>query len=480
MELYNEKYRPQYHFSPEEKWMNDPNGMVYYNGEYHLFYQYHPHGTTWGPMHWGHAISKDLVTWEHLPIALKPDEHGDIFSGSAVVDWNDTTGFFDGGQGLVAIFTHADMYPESERPRQRQSLAYSKDNGRTWVTFEGNPVLSDVTFTDFRDPKVFWHHQTQRWIMSLACGTAIRFYSSTNLKEWVFLSEFSEEISHKGVWECPDLFQLPIEGTEEKKWVLIVSLGDDQNTTVGSRSLYFIGEFDGTTFKSDHATESILWLDHGRDNYAGVSFSDIPQEDSRRIYMAWMSNWRYANLVPTQPWRSAMTIPRELILISTKAGIRIKQYPVREFEKLKSNQITMNTKIGLNESTEKEIYDQTEINITFETKKIFTVDLGEAVISYDSSKNKVSVERTAENVHDFNPSFLAKDELILLKGGQVHSFRILVDRSSLEIFINGGEESLTYLLFPTDEIKKLKLSSIGCETIIHALDIHQIEGIWNS
>ncbi|MFC6604865.1 glycoside hydrolase family 32 protein [Ectobacillus funiculus] len=237
-ELYKEKYRPQFHFSPEEKWMNDPNGMVFFNDEYHLFYQYHPFGTTWGPMHWGHAVSKDLIHWEQLPIALYPDEHGAIFSGSAVVDWNNTSGFFDNQPGLVAIYTSAGTYPDSDRPRQRQSLAYSKDNGRTWVTYEGNPVLSDVNITDYRDPKVFWHDETNKWVMVLATGQSITIYTSPNLRDWEYGSEFENKAgSHGGVWECPDLFKLSVDGDENnQKWVMFLSLGDDPKTKEGSRT----------------------------------------------------------------------------------------------------------------------------------------------------------------------------------------------------------------------------------------------------
>lgn len=489
MILCEEKYRPQYHFSPEEKWMNDPNGMVYYNGEYHLFYQYHPDGTTWGPMHWGHAISKDLVHWEQMPIALKPDEHGAIFSGSAVVDWNDTTGFFDGGHGLVAIFTHHDTHPNSERIRQRQSLAYSKDNGRTWEMYEGNPVLSNEDYPDFRDPKVFWHDKTNKWIMSLACGQIIHFYASRNLKEWEFLSEFGENTgSHLGVWECPDLFQLPVEGTNEQKWVLIVSIGDNPDFEIGSRTQYFIGEFDGKEFINDNSDETILWLDHGRDNYAGVSWSDMPEEDGRRIYIAWMSNWRYANVVPTESWRGAMTLPRELKLISTKNGVRVKQQVVKEIEKFRGKQDTLkNEIIEANERIEKHIDSgAVEILISFETrdKSIFQLSLGEdhstyhTVIGYDGKSNSVFVDRTNSGTHDFSSSFSAKDEVILLNDNRDITLRIFVDHSSIEVFVNDGEESLTYLIFPNNELKKLVLSSHDGETLIHSLDIYELEGIW--
>jgi len=209
---YKEPYRPQFHFTPEKNWMNNPNGMVYFNGKYHLFYQYHPYGNTWGPMHWGHAVSTDLMHWETLPVALYPDEHGAIFSGSAVVDWNNTTGFFGDSPGLVAIYTSVDMYPDSDRPRQRQSLAYSTDEGTTWIKYEGNPVLSNVEMTDYRDPKVFWHDETSQWVMVLATGQSVTIYTSADLKKWEFASDFGSKAgSHDGVWECPDLFRLPVD-----------------------------------------------------------------------------------------------------------------------------------------------------------------------------------------------------------------------------------------------------------------------------
>jgi len=490
MKLYNERYRPQYHFSPKENWMNDPNGMVYYNGEYHLFYQYHPDGTTWGPMHWGHAISKDLTHWKQMPIALKPDEHGKIFSGSAVVDWNDTTGFFDGGHGLVAVFTHHDTCPESDCTRQRQSLAYSKDSGRTWEMYKGNPVLSNEDYPDFRDPKVFWHDESNKWIMSLACGQVIHFYGSNNLKNWEFLSEFGDSMgAHWGVWECPDLFQLPVEGTEEKKWVLIVSIGDNPDHEEGSRTQYFIGEFDGKEFINDNPGEKVFWLDHGRDNYAGVSWSDIPEEDGRRIYIAWMSNWRYANVIPTDGWRGAMTLPRELKLISTTDGIRIKQQVVKEIEQLRGRKHSEeNQVIEANQTVEKGLNSEmVEVLLSFETKnennfqmKLIDEDsLYSTVIGYDGKKNSVVVDRTNSGTNDFNPLFPAKDEVALLNEDSVVTLRVFVDQSSIEVFINDGEESLTYLLFPHDKIKKLTLVSQNGTTQVHSFIIHELKEIWN-
>lgn len=305
-----DRFRPGFHFSPPTSWANDPNGLVYYEGSYHLFYQYHPYSNKWGPMHWGHAISEDLIHWQHAPIALFPDEHGAIFSGCCVVDWNNSSGLFKDSHGLVAIFTHADIHPETGQPRQRQSLAYSSDKGQTWQKYNGNPVLAENDLIDFRDPKVFWHAQSKRWIMAIVAGDHVRFYASDNLREWSLTGKFGrEEGSHDGVWECPDLFQLPADDTGRSKWVLIISIGDNPNCPEGSRTQYFIGEFDGKTFINDNPSDHILWLDYGRDNYAGVTWSDIPEQDGRRVIIGWMSNWKYANETPTYSWRGAMTLP---------------------------------------------------------------------------------------------------------------------------------------------------------------------------
>ena len=246
--VYTEMYRPQYHFSPEEKWMNDPNGLVYHNGIYHLFYQFYPDDIVWGPMHWGHAISEDMVHWEHKPIALYPDEHGLIFSGSAVVDHNNTSGFAKNGEvPLVAIFTYHLMEGEKagRNDFQTQGIAYSLDNGDTWTKYENNPVIGNPGIRDFRDPKVFWHEESEQWIMALVAGDHAKFYSSPDLKQWKFLSDFGKyQGAHGGVWECPDLFKLKAEGTEEEKWVLIISINPGAPNG-GSGTQYFIGEFDG-------------------------------------------------------------------------------------------------------------------------------------------------------------------------------------------------------------------------------------------
>ncbi|WP_419874901.1 glycoside hydrolase family 32 protein [Candidatus Pristimantibacillus sp. PTI5] len=468
--------------------MNDPNGMVYFEGEYHLFYQHHPHGTTWGPMHWGHAISKDLVHWEHRPVALKPDDNGAIFSGSAVVDWEDTSGLFGGKPGLVIIFTHADTYPDSDRPRQRQSLAYSSDKGRTWTKYEGNPVLINEQITDFRDPKVFWHAANRKWVMVIAAADRIQIYHSTNLKDWNFESEFgASEGSHDGVWECPDLIELPVDGnTEQTKWLMIVSIGDNPDFTEGSRTQYFIGDFDGHTFVNDSYPETVLWLDHGRDNYAGVTWSDVNTSDNSKLFIGWMSNWKYANLTPTDSWRSAMTLPRVLRLKSGTAGIRLVQEPFAELNKLRLQEQSWNeTTIIPNQNLFADLklgsYElECEIDLANAEEvgfKLRKSDSEETVISYNVALQLLDVDRTKSGESGFHESFPCKHGVNFeLQNGRL-KLRIFVDHSSLEVFANDGELVITDQIFPDANSTDLELYVIGGEAKVISLALYPMMSI---
>ena len=487
--LYNEKYRLQFHFSPKEKWMNDPNGLVYFNDEYHLFFQFHPFGTTWGPMHWGHAVSKDLIHWEQLPIALYPDEHGAIFSGSAVVDWNNTSGFFPDEPGLVAIYTSADKNPDSDMYLQRQSLAYSKDNGRTWTKYDGNPVLSDASLSDFRDPKVSWHEETNRWVMALATGQSITVFTSRNLKDWEFASEFGKHAgSHDGVWECPDLFRLPVEGEpSNQKWVLLVSIGDNPEFKEGSRTQYFIGDFDGTTFINHYSNETILWLDHGRDNYAGVSWSDMPTEDSRRVYIGWMSNWRYANQVPTEGWRSAMTLPRELSLISNESGYQLVQKVVAEVDTIrKGSQVYNGLLLEPNQPTSYKLTSSLmEINLEFETLTSTSITIAlqnndeeRTLIRYDAARQQLAVDPTNAGVNHFSEAFATVQEASLKMEDHRIKLQVFIDASSIEVFANGGKQAITSLIFPKVPYNQLVLLSYGGNTQISSLKLTELDSIW--
>lgn len=490
MNNYIEKYRPQFHFTPPAKWMNDPNGMVYFEGEYHLFYQHHPDGTTWGPMYWGHAISSDLTHWEHCPIALKPDENGQIFSGSAVVDWEDTSGFFGGKPGLVAIFTHADAYPDSGRPRQRQSLAYSLDKGRTWTMYEGNPVLSNEQMTDFRDPKVFWHAPKQKWVMVLAAADRVQIYNSTDLKEWIFASEFGvSEGSHDGVWECPDLIELPVDGNADvTKWVMIVSIGDHPQFPEGSRTQYFIGSFDGNTFTNDASPETVLWLDHGRDNYAGVTWSDVHTPDNGKLFIGWMSNWKYANLTPTVSWRSAMTLPRVLYLKTGASGVRLVQEPVTELQKLRLqaqswNERTISPDYNLLSDVQSGQYEiECEIDMADAEEvgfKLRRSDREETVVGYNIAAQTLFVDRSKSGESGFHDAFPCRHGVQFeLQNGRL-KLRMFVDHSSIEVFANDGEAVITDQIFPEPSSTGLELYAKDGEAKVISLTLYPLMSIYS-
>lgn len=454
-------FRPNLHFAPQKNWMNDPNGLVYFKGEYHLFFQYNPNDSVWGLMHWGHAVSNDLISWKELDIALYPDENGTIFSGSAVVDWNNTTGFFPEEPGIVAIFTH-NQEVSGEPPRQKQSLAYSHDQGRTWTKYEANPVLSHETKIDFRDPKVFWHNESKKWVMALATGKTITFYSSPNLIDWQFESEFGYGIgNHESVWECPDLFKLKVESTDEEKWVLLVSIGDNDKFDKGSRTQYFIGSFDGRTFTADD--EIVRWLDFGKDNYAGVSFSDIPQEDGRRIYLGWMSNWRYANQVPTDGWRSQMTLPRELSLRHTNGYYKIVQKPVKELESYFSKKEDIDGVILNNEETVVYDMDERYIDLVTTFENIDAAEYGLVLhhtkdqytsITVNTKEGSLVLKRDYSGEIDFSDNF-SLDQVMQLEQTMNVKLHIVVDSSSIEVFVDDGEYALTSLVYPDKPCEKI-------------------------
>nr|WP_220465194.1 glycoside hydrolase family 32 protein [Colwellia sp. MB02u-9] len=501
---YSDQYRPQFHFTPKENWMNDPNGMVYYQGEYHLFYQYHPESTVWGPMHWGHAISKDLVHWEQFPIALYPDELGTIFSGSAVVDWNNTSGLgTTENPPLIAIYTYHSHELENigRNDFQTQAIAYSLDKGRTWEKYSQNPVLPNPGIRDFRDPKVSWHEESQKWIMVLAQADHIGFYSSTNLIDWKLESTFGKEWGvHAGVWECPDLIKMPIEGTSEFKYALIVSINPG-GPNGGSATQYFVGDFDGKTFTltddfkedvkqvigKDGIVESGVWLDYGTDNYAGVTFSDVPKNDGRVLFMAWMSNWQYANQVPTEAWRSAMTIPRSLKLDNSLSGLRITSQPVEELNKLVKNKqhhgnLTSEKKYELiTASDSSKLYrleldvvplDANLIDLVFANqlgeKSILTIKVNEGVINFD---------RTHSGKVDFEQGFPSIQKALTTKNLLKYTLDIYVDHSSFEIFINNGKTVITSIVFPSIPYSNV---SIEGNTIfnIDNLTISELKSIW--
>lgn len=470
---YNETYRPDYHFSAHHGWINDPNGMVYHNGEYHLFYQHNPYGSRWGNMHWGHAVSKDMVSWEYLPFALAPDSLGAIFSGSAVIDKQNTTGF--GKDALVAIYTSAGKL-------QTQSIAYSLDNGHTFTTYEGNPVLSDLDYPDFRDPKVCWHNKSNQWVMVLATGQTITFYGSKDLKGWDRLSEFGEGIgAHGGVWECPDLFPLTYNG--QTKWVLFVSINPG-GPNGGSATQYFIGDFDGKTFKPD-ALPYPLWLDYGRDNYAGVTWSNIPDADGRRLFIGWMNNWDYANEIPPVNFKGAMTLPRELKLAHNGTHLILANPPVEEVNSLRGEMKTI-APVTVNKSyTIDDLIDGNkgtfEIEMDIETGNasafsfVLSNKKGEkTVFSFDFEKEIFGVDRSHSGIIDFHYKFADKISEAPLAKKKSYHIRLFIDKASTECFIDNGELVQTNTVFPSEPYNSLSFESE--EEITISINVYPIQG----
>ncbi len=480
-DYYREPYRPQFHFTPEVNWMNDPNGLVYHDGEYHLFYQHNPYGNEWGHMSWGHAISRDLVHWQHLPIALH-DEYGVMaFSGSAVFDAKNTSGFGEGGRApLVAIYTgHG-------HGRQTQDLAFSNDRGRTWTKFAGNPVL-DLNKADFRDPKVFWHDATSRWIMvvSLAVEKRLQFYASSNLKEWTLLSEFGPAgVKEKPNWECPDLFELKIENEPGKTaWVLEADMGSGA-VAGGSGGEYFVGRFDGRSFQSD-ANES-QWVDYGRDFYAPVSWSNIPRDDGRRLWIGWMNNWETA-LNPTSPWRSAMSLPRELSLRRIDGRLRICQRPVHELTKLRQQKLEFLDHSLNADSLPLDVQGQ-QLELILEMEPAGARRCGVRVlkrgdqqteVGYNADTGSIYIDRTKSGVVDFHPAFagvhagpLKPDEQ-----GRIR-LHLLVDRCSVELFGNHGETVITDLVFPAATSDQVELFAEGGACRMVSCQVYRLQSIW--
>lgn len=484
-QAYSEQHRPQFHFTPPTQWMNDPNGMVYYEGEYHLFYQYYPDSNVWGPMHWGHAVSEDLVTWEQLPIALYPDSLGLIFSGSAVVDWNNTSGFQTGeNPPLIAIYTYHLMEGEKagRNDFQYQAIAYSNDKGRTWTKYEGNPVIPNAEGQrDFRDPKVSWHEATKQWVMIFAVLDRVRIYNSPDLKTWTLASEFGAGLGSEGrPWECPDLFELKIEGTDETRWVMLVSLGKG-GYNGGSATQYFIGDFDGKRFTVDKG-HTTLWIDYGRDNYAGVTWSDIPKKDGRRIFLGWMSNWQYATKVPTTAWRSAMTLPRVLSLRQTASGLRLIATPVAEVADLRT------TKEGQQLTSKMPFSGQAEATVVFEmetgSSANFGIELSNAKgetyrIGYNAATNQYFSDRTKAGKKDFSEEFAAAVHLApRIEKGNIITLRCFFDVSSAESFADGGATIFTDIFFPNEDFNQINVFQNEGKVTIQSATLYDMKRIW--
>ena len=494
-EIDEEFYRPNYHFTPKNNWMNDPNGMFYLNGKYHLYFQHYPDDNVWGPMHWGHAISEDLINFEEQPIALYPDEIGLIFSGSAVVDYDNTSGFGkDGEIPVVAIYTYHNMDGEKrgDIDFQTQGIAYSLDEGMTWTKYSSNPVIKNPGIKDFRDPKVFWDHQSSKWIMSLAAGNKIMFYSSLNLKDWNFESEFGEDKGeHGGVWECPDLIKMKIDGTDEEKWVLIVSI-NPSGPNGGSASQYFVGDFDGSAFKLDNDFDSQLeksnavWLDYGRDNYAGVTWSNIPKSDGRNLFIGWMSNWDYARDVPTYKWRSTMIIPRELNLVKNDRGYVLKSNPVKELKQFSSQRIALenagNDDLSKLIKTSELDFNQLNLNVHLNDLKrseyqiIFNNKIGDSLIVGLNNDSKILyLDRRKSGKVEFSKKFASDISKVDLPNSYEEiDIQILLDKTSIELFVNDGEIVMTELFFPNKPFEEFTINSDDPEFKVNKVEISKL------
>lgn len=477
--LCREPFRPQYHFSPAANWMNDPTGLVYVGGEFHLFFQNNPAGTVWGPMHWGHAVSTDLVNWQHLPVALTPDDKGDIFSGSGVIDLANTAGF--GAGALVAVFTH-DL-----NGTQRQSLAYSTNRGRTWTKYAGNPVLhAPKGLKDFRDPKVFWYDDAGagHWVMLVAAGINILIYTSPDLKHWTAVSSFGHgHGSTAGVWETPELVKLPLDSGPKSRWLLTTSVMNGAPSGGGGVQ-YFIGQFDGQKFTSDNPKETVLWVDYGADFFAAQAWNCAP--NGRHIWAAWMNGWSYAAKIPTSIWRGALTLPRELALVTTPNGPRLQQLPIAELQCLRGRHwhwqnITLLDAANLltNVSGETlEIIAEIQLDVTTTSCFAFRVRVGDGertTIGYNVSTATLFLDRTQSGQTDFSPGFAGSHIAPMQPVNGSIRLHIFVDRSSVEVFGADGLVVLTDQIFPATTSLGVEIFPDDENVIIKALDIFQLK-----
>lgn len=472
-----ETYRPVYHHTPVYGWMNDPNGMFYKDGVYHLYFQYNPYGSMWANMTWGHSTSTDLTHWTYEGTAIVPDAWGAIFSGSCVVDKDNTAGFGKGA--VVAFYTSAKSTPWGDV--QSQSMAYSLDNGKTFIKYEHNPILTS-TERDFRDPKVFWYAPGKHWVMMLAVGQEMQIYSSGNLKEWKKESSFGAmQGAHGGVWECPDLVEVAVEGSKEKKWVLICNLNPG-GPFGGSAAQYFVGSFDGKKFVNESPTQT-KWLDWGKDNYATVTWSNAPA--GRCIALGWMSNWQYANNVPTTQYRSANTLARDLTLYRAGGELYLKSKPSPEIKKARAEEKKISTfEVKGNYEVASLLADNKgayEIEMTIENKGTSRIDFslmnekGEKVaMYYDVVRKQFVMDRSASGIVGFSRDFPAVTVAPVRNTDQIH-LRLFIDRSSVEAFGEDGEYVMTNLVFPAEPYNRMVFSSDKGSYIVKSMNVYRLQ-----
>lgn len=506
-----DEYRPSYHFTPLYGWMNDPNGMVYKDGEYHLYFQYNPYGSKWGNMHWGHAVSKDLLHWEHLDPAIARDNMGHIFSGSSVVDKNNTAGY--GKNAIIALYTSA-----SDKNGQIQCMAYSTDNGRTFTKYEGNPVLTPFDgLKDFRDPKVFWYEKSKCWYMIVSADKETRFYKSKNLKKWTYVSSFGKGLGQQPCqYECPDFFQLPVNGDKKNmKWVMIMNVNPGC-WFGGSATEYFVGDFDGKNFTCPDGND-VKWLDWGKDHYATVTYSNT---GDRVLAMTWMSNWQYANLTPFKQNRGANGLPRELKLYEKDGKYYISEnvapeaYALRKDSHELGNETVDGAKDFKGAAAHMEGAFEIEADITPDANGIAGIEISNnkrerTMIYFDMKKGKVIMDRTESGLTDFGKKAVPHDieltwdkqreqqgklpfrmenainykndfalatwaPLSLCDGKQTHHVDIFVDKSSIELFVNEGRIAMTNLVFPVAPYENVKLYSKGGKAEFKNVKVHKL------
>ena len=429
-----EQYRPLYHHTPAYGWMNDPNGMFFKDGVWHLYFQHNPYGSQWENMTWGHSTSTDLIHWTFQGDPVQPDAWGSIFSGSSVVDKNNTAGF--GEDAIVALYTSAGE-------NQTQSMAYSTDNGKTFTKYDGNPIITS-NVPDFRDPHMFWNEDIKKWNMILAAGQQMNIYSSDNLKDWKFESSFGAEYgSHGGVWECPDLMKMKVRGTDKEKWMLVCNINPG-GPSGGSATQYFVGDFDGHKFTCESKPEVTKWMDYGKDHYATVTFDNAP--NGRHVALAWMSNWQYANQVPTLQYRSANSIPRDLGLFEYKGNTYCSVTPSEEITAARSKKPSK----SLSEACEMVVNLKGDATITLSNSK------GEKVVmTYKAKDETFSMDRTLSGKTDFSSDFAAITTAPVY--GKMNKLRIFIDKSSIEVFDNDGKMAMTNLVFPTKPYDKVTI-----------------------
>lgn len=481
--LYKERFRPQFHFSPAKNWTNDPNGEVYFDGEYHLFYQYNPFGNRWGHMSWGHAVSKDLVHWKQLPLAIPEKDSVMIFSGSAVVDKNNTSGFAkERGQiPMVAIYTgHISYSSDRRKHMEEQHIAYSLNKGRTWTKYSGNPVLN-MHQKNFRDPKVFWYEPEKKWVMvvSLPKEHRLQFYSSPDLKSWNHLSDFGPAGDTHGAWECPDLLQVPISDEPGKtKWVL---LNSQQN-----KMQYFVGEFDGTSFKNENPSDKNFRPDYGPDYYAGTTYNNLPAGHTP-VLIGWANNWEYANDIPTFPWKSAMALPRELKLKKQDGEWILTEQPLGALKKLRygsfsEKNVSVNGKALLPVRSQ-----QLEMEITFQPLPNSSAGIQLAagkshffIVGYDNINHKLFIDRSRSSDTSFNKNFdsLSRYETPLMPQNGKIKLHVFFDNSIIEIFANDGSTVMTVQIFPAKNDDEIGLFSDGAETNFESVKVWKMKSTW--